>query len=135
MVMAYTLKGTPFAMLLVMALLVRFDARQVQTAAMLGASGLRIFLSIVLPRLAPAMHTGFIILFLYSFGAFDIPYMLSESRPGMLSIQVYNLYFKHDLARRPEAMAILTIMFCFAVLFIIAYSKVVRRLENGVRKI
>jgi putative spermidine/putrescine transport system permease protein len=61
--------------------------------------------------------------------------MLSESRPGMLSIQVYNLYFKHDLARRPEAMAILTIMFCFAVLFIIAYSKVVRRLENGVRKI
>ena len=135
MVLAYTLKGTPFAMLLVMALLVRFDARQVQTAAMLGASGLRIFLTIVLPRLAPAMHTGFIILFLYSFGAFDIPYILSESRPGMLSIHVYNLYFKHDLARRPEAMAILTIMFCFAVLFIIAYSKVVRQLENGVRKI
>jgi putative spermidine/putrescine transport system permease protein len=135
MILAYTLKGTPFAMLLVMAMLVRFDARQIQTAAMLGASGLRIFFSIVLPRLAPAMHTGFIILFLYSFGAFDIPYILSESRPGMLSNQVYNLYFKHDLARRPEAMAILTIMFCFAVLFIIAYSKVVRRLEDGVRKL
>jgi putative spermidine/putrescine transport system permease protein len=38
MILAYTLKGTPFAMLLVMALLVRFDARQIQTAAMLGAS-------------------------------------------------------------------------------------------------
>ena len=135
MVLAYTLKGTPFAMLLVLALLLRFDARQIQTAAMLGASGLRIFFSVVLPRLAPAMHTGFIILFLYSFGAFDIPFILSESRPGMLSIHVYNLYFKHDLARRPEAMAILTIMFCFAVLFIIAYSRVVRRLENGVRKL
>ena len=105
MVLAYTLKGAPFAMLLVMALLLRFDARQIQTAAMLGASGLRIFFSIVLPHLAPAMHTGFIILFLYSFGAFDIPFILSESRPGMLSIHVYNLYFKHDLARRPEAMA------------------------------
>jgi putative spermidine/putrescine transport system permease protein len=135
MILAYTLKGTPFAMLLVMALLVRFDVRQIQTAAMLGASGLRIFTRIVLPRLAPAIHTGFIILFLYSFGAFDIPYLLSESRPGMLSIRVYNLYFRHDLARRPEAMAILTIMFGFAVLFIIAYSKVVRRLENGVRKL
>lgn len=135
MILAYTLKGTPFAMLLVMALLVRFDARQIQTAAMLGASGLRIFFTIIIPRLAPAMHTGFIILFLYSFGAFDIPYLLSESRPGMLSIHVYNLYFKHDLARRPEAMAILTIMFCFAVLFIVAYSKVVSRLENGVRKL
>jgi len=135
MILAYALKGTPFAMLLVLALLVRFDIRQIQTAAMLGASGLRIFISVVLPRLAPAMHTGFIILFLYSFGAFDIPYILSESRPGMLSIQVYNLYFKHDLSRRPEAMAILVIMFCFAVLFIVAYSKVVHRLENGVRKL
>ncbi len=135
MVLAYTLKGTPFAMILAMALLVRFDIRQIQTASMLGASGLRIFFNIVLPRLAPAMHTGFIILFLYSFGAFDIPFILSESRPGMLSIHVYNLYFKHDLARRPEAMAILTIMFGFAVLFIIVYSRIVRRLENGVRKL
>ncbi|MCF8092539.1 MAG: ABC transporter permease subunit [Desulfotignum sp.] len=135
MILAYTLKGTPFAMLLVMALLVRFDVRQIQTAAMLGASGLRIFFTIVMPRLAPALHSSFIILFLYSFGAFDIPFVLSESRPGMLSIHVYNLYFKHDLARRPEAMAILTIMFCFAVIFIIAYTKIVTRLENTVRKL
>jgi putative spermidine/putrescine transport system permease protein len=53
MVLAYTLKGTPFAMLLILALLVRFDVRQIQTAAMLGASGVRIFFFIVLPRLAP----------------------------------------------------------------------------------
>lgn len=135
MILAYSLKGAPFAMLLVLALLARFDIRQIQTAAMLGASGTRIFFTIVLPRLAPAVHTAFIILFLYSFGAFDIPYILSESRPGMLSIHVYNLYFKHDLIRRPEAMAILTLMFAFAVLFIFAYSKTVRRLENGVRKL
>ena len=135
MILAYSLKGAPFAMLLVLALLARFDIRQIQTAAMLGASGTRTFFAIVLPRLAPAVHTAFIILFLYSFGAFDIPYILSESRPGMLSIHVYNLYFKHDLIRRPEAMAILTLMFAFAVLFIVAYSKAVRRLENGVRKL
>lgn len=89
----------------------------------------------MLPRLTPALHTGFIILFLYGFGAFDIPFFLGESRPGMLSIQVYNLYFKHDLARRPEAMAILTLMFCFAVIFIIAYSKAVNALEQGARKL
>ncbi len=135
MILAYTLKGTPFAMLLVLALLARFDVRQIQTATMLGASGGRIFFSIVQPRLAPAMHTAFIILFLYNFGAFDIPYLLSESRPGMLSIQVYNLYFRHDLARRPEAMAILVVMFGFAVCFIVVYSKVVRRLESGARKL
>jgi len=135
MILAYTLKGTPFVMLLGLALLTRFDVRQVQTAAMLGASKIQIFFSVVLPRMAPAMNTGFIILFLYNFGAFDIPYILGESRPGMLSIHVYNLYFKHDLARRPEAMAILVIMFFFAVIFIIAYSRIVNRLENGMRKL
>ncbi len=135
MVLAYVLKGTPFAMLLVLALLQRFDPRQIQTAAMLGASRTRIFFRIVLPRVSPAVHTGFIILFLYSFGAFDIPYVLSESRPGMLSIHVYNAYFKRDLAHRPEAMAMLVIMFCFAVLFIMAYARVVRRLESSERKV
>ncbi|MGD8388002.1 MAG: ABC transporter permease subunit [Desulfobacteraceae bacterium] len=135
MILAYALKGTPFAMLLVMALLLHFDSRQIQTAEMLGATKRTVFFRIVLPRVAPAMHTAFIILFLYGFGAFDIPYVLSESRPGMLSIHVYNLYFKRDLANRPEAMAILVIMFCFAVLFIMAYSVVVRRLESAERKV
>ena len=135
MVMAYVLKSTPFAMLLVLALLAQFDVRQVQTAAMLGASRRHIFVRIVLPHLAPAMHTAFIILFLYAFGAFDIPYLLSESRPGMLSIRVFDLYFRQDLARRPEAMAILVVMFVFAVIFIVAYSRVVRRLDSGARKL
>jgi len=135
MILAYAFKGTPFAMLLVLTMLFRFDRRQIQTAAMLGASRARIFVRVVLPRVAPAVHTAFIILFLYSFGAYDIPALLSESRSGMLSINVFNLYFKRSLAERPEAMAILTIMFAFAVLFILLYSKAVSGLESGERKV
>jgi putative spermidine/putrescine transport system permease protein len=135
MILAYAFKGTPFAMLLVLTMLYRFDRRQIQTAAMLGASRTRIFLRVVLPRVLPAVHTAFIILFLYSFGAYDIPALLSESRPGMLSINVFNLYFKKSLTERPEAMAILTIMFAFALLFILMYSKAVSGLESGERKV
>ncbi len=135
MILAYAFKGTPFAMLLVMTMLVRFDRRQIQTAVMLGATRTRTFMTIVLPRVVPAVHTAFIILFLYSFGAFDIPALLSESRPGMLSIHVFNLYFRGSLNQRPEAMAILVLMFVFAVLFIIMYSRVVSRLESGERKV
>ena len=53
----------------------------------------------------------------------------------MLSIRVFDLYFRQDLARRPEAMAILVVMFIFAVIFIVAYSRVVRRLDSGARKL
>ena len=135
MILAYALKGTSFVMLMLLALLSGFDQRQVQSARMLGASRFRIFFRIVLPRLMPGIHTSFIILFLYSFGAFDIPYLLSESQPGMLSIRVYNLFFKRDLVNRPEAMAILVLMFLFAAVFIFLYSRAVSGLSSSERKI
>jgi putative spermidine/putrescine transport system permease protein len=83
----------------------------------------------------PAMHTAFIILFLYSLGGFDIPYLVGESYPSMISIKVYNLYFKRELANRPEAMAILTCLFLFSLIFIWAYGKVTQRLTSQERKL
>lgn len=135
MIAAYFIKGTPFIMILCLALLAQFDIRQIQTAKMLGASNPKIFFFIIIPRLMPALHTGFIILFLYSFGAFDIPYILGESKPGMLCINVYDIYFKHDLSKRPEAMAILSIIFFFCIIFIFLYSKAVARIQSSVRKL
>ena len=135
MILAYILKGTPFAMLLISALLVSFDPRLMFTARMLGASRLRAFFQVFLPHLWPAVNTAFIILFLYAFGAFDIPFLLGESKPEMLSIRVYTLYFQKSLARRPEAMAILVIMFVFAVAFIALYTQAVQGLRSSERKV
>jgi putative spermidine/putrescine transport system permease protein len=102
---------------------------------MFGAGRMRVFFKVVLPHLVPVMNTTFIILFLYSFGAFDIPFIVGESRPSMLSIQVYNLYFKRDLTNRPQAMAVLVLMFLFSVVFIYLYTRVSERLDSSGRKI
>lgn len=134
-IMAYIYKETPFAMLLVGAVLKRFDSRRVDTARMFGAGRLTVFFRVVFPHLAPVIHTTFIILFLYSFGAFDIPFMLGESRPAMLSVRVYNLYFKRDLANRPQAMAILVFMFLFSILFIYLYTRLSERMDIAGRKV
>jgi putative spermidine/putrescine transport system permease protein len=135
LIMAYAYKGTGFAVLLCHALLLRLDPRLLDTARMLGASRRRAFSRVVLPHLAPVMHTTFIILFLYAFGAFDIPFLLSRSHPVMLSIQAFNLYFRRDLALRPCAMAILVVMFAMAAAFIVAYVVVVRRMQAGERRL
>lgn len=135
MILAYALKETPFAILLAVATLKRLDPRLVQTARMLGASEATIFRSISLPQLKPVLHTVFIILFLYTFGAFDIPWLLGESRPAMLSIEAYNLYFRKELADRPTAMALLVLMFLFSAAFIAAYAKIAGRLEGQERKL
>lgn len=135
MILAYMFKGTPFAMLMVLAVLFGFDTRLLQTAAMLGAGPLETFRRVTLPRLLPAMHSAFIILFLYAFGAFDIPFLLGESRPGMLSMRVYDIYFQKDLDDRPQAMAILALMFAFAALFTMLYNALARRVDDRGRKL
>ncbi|MBU1247136.1 MAG: ABC transporter permease subunit [Proteobacteria bacterium] len=135
MVLAYTYKETPFVILLALAVLLRTDPRLVQTARMFGASEPVIFRRIILPRLRPVLNTAFIILYLYTFGAFDIPFLLGESSPGMLSIEIYNLYFNRDLVNRPTAMALLVFMLLFSVVFIVFYTRVARRLEQGERKL
>lgn len=135
MIMAFLLKGVPFALLLIGAVLFGFDVRLIQTARMLGAGRMRIFVSVVLPRILPAVHSAFIILFLYALGAFDIPFVLGESSPAMLSIRIYDLFFQQDLAERPRVMAILTGLFVFAALFSALYLRFAAYLESGRRKL
>lgn len=135
MILAFLLKGVPFALLLIGAVLFGFDIRLVQTARMLGAGPLRTFWSVTLPRLLPAMHSAFIILFLYAFGSFDIPFVLGESHPGMLSIRVFDIFFQRDLSQRPQAMAILTLMFVFSALFAMLYNRFAAYLDGWRRKL
>jgi putative spermidine/putrescine transport system permease protein len=81
------------------------------------------------------LHTAFLILFLYTFGAFDIPYLLGESRPAMVAMRVYSLYFERDLANRPTAMALLVLMLLLAVAFIALYARASARLGAGERRL
>lgn len=135
LIMAYAYKGTAFAILMTYALLRRLDPRLVDTARMLGANRGTILFRVVLPHLWPVLNTTFIILFLYAFGAFDIPFLLAESYPDMLSIQAFNLYFQRGLEHRPAAMAVLVIMFCLAAGFIWLYTRLMARLSPLERKL
>ena len=135
LILAYVYKETPFVILMTYAVFSKIDERQLTTARLLGGSQRRIFFSIVLPFVLPAVNTTFIVLFLYAFGAFDIPFLLSESSPQMLSIYVFNTYFRRDLSMRPYAMAALVLMFVFSAGFIYLYGRVVRSLSNTERKV
>ncbi|AGW14221.1 ABC transporter permease [Megalodesulfovibrio gigas] len=127
MILAYVFKQTPFVILLCLAALRRLDPQLETTAIMLGAGRWQRFRGIILPHCAPTLHTAFIILFLYAFGAFDIPWLLAGSSPGMLPVEVYTLYFQHDLADRPQAMALLAAMFLFSVGCIALYARLAHR--------
>lgn len=134
-ILSYIWKESPFAALMILSLLQSLDIRYLQTGSMLGGSYFRNFRFLILPHISPALHTSFIILFLYSFGAFDIPFLVGESSPRMLSITVYNLYFREQLSSRPQAMAVLTLMFLFSLIFISLYTRSVSSLNPKARKV
>lgn len=135
LIIAYIYKETPFVMVMVYAILSRFDRRLIDTAGMLGASTLRSFFTLILPFIMPVLNTTFIILFIFSFGGFDLPFVLGDSYPGMITIRIYEYFFQKDMAMRPVAMAMLTLVFTFSLIFIFTYLKFSSRLERGVRKL
>lgn len=134
-ILAYVYKSFPFVMLLTMGVLDRIPGRLVTTARMLGAGPLRTFFVVVLPQLTPMLNQVFIILFLYTLGGFDIPWLLGASRPQMVPMTVYALYFQGTLADRSIAMAALTLLAMTAFLFVAVYSRVARRLAAAERPI
>ena len=135
LISAYIYKETPFVMVMVYAMLVRFDRRQIDTARMFGAGRVRIFSTLILPFILPAINTTFVILFIFTFGGFDLPYVLGDSYPGMLSIRIYEYFFHKDLALRPVAMAMLSLIFVFSLFFIGMYLRLSASLARGVRKL
>jgi putative spermidine/putrescine transport system permease protein len=130
LVAAYVWKEAPFAALLIISVLSKLNFEYVHTARMLGAGRWFTFRSVVYPHIAPVLDTSFIILFLYTLGAFDIPYVLGGSSPRMLSITVYNLYFRRDLAVRPQALALLTLLFAFSLVFVVIFFRITRRMRG-----
>ena len=125
--LAYVMKETSFVILMVTGLLRKLDENLVISARMLGASKPAVLRDIVLPHVRPAMVSSFLILSLYALGAFEIPWLIGESRPQMLSVTVFNLYFHHDLSRRPEAAAILSMLMVLSALLIYGTFLVTRR--------
>lgn len=122
-IIAYIIKETSFVILMVFGVLLKLSETQIQSAKMLGANSIQTFFTVVIPFITPAVRMSFIIIFLYSLGAFDIPYVMSESQPEMMSVSIYNTFFKKDLTHRPAAAAELVILFGISLALLISFFK------------
>lgn len=129
-VLAYIYKEVPFVIILQLANYSRIDKNLIVAAENLGAGKFMIFHKIILPNILPTINSTLIILFLYSLGAFEIPFLLGSSRPEMIPIFIYNLYFNSNLNQRPLAMAALTLLFIFSSIFIGLYYFVSRKINT-----
>jgi putative spermidine/putrescine transport system permease protein len=102
----YVWKEVPFIGVVVLAALAGGIEEYEDVARTLGAGRWRRFRHVTLPLVMPAVLATSIIVFAFSFGAFEVPFLLGQTYPAALPVLSYQYYTNVDLAARPQAMAI-----------------------------
>ncbi len=126
-IVQYVWKETPFTALMLLASLQAIGADHEQAARTLGASRLQSIRHVVLPAISPSLTWASMIVFAFTFGAFEVPLLLGASQPQALSVLAYRKYADVDLAARPDAMVIALLMATFCAALLIMYRSMIRR--------
>lgn len=102
---AYVWKEVPFITLMILAALRANGTELLDVGRTLKAGRWQRFRYITLPVIFPSLGAAGLVVFAYTFGAFEIPYLLGQTYPMMLPVWAYKAYSDVDLMARPEGIA------------------------------
>lgn len=102
----YVWKEIPFITLMLLAVLKNTGKELVEVGAALRANARQRFFHITLPIITPVLAASGLIVFAFTFGAFEVPYLLGRTHPLLLPVWSYRNYSDIDLLARPEGIAI-----------------------------
>ena len=126
-ILGYLWKEIPFIIYFVLALMANINGSLGEAAVNLGATGYQAFFKVTLPLCANTILSGFLIVFVFALGAYELPFLLGATKPKALPILAYIEYSKPDLLARPYAMAINGIIIAISVVAAVAYYILIRR--------
>lgn len=130
-ILEYVWKGTCFIGIILLAVLQSTGDGYENVARTLGASRWQRFRSVTLPLLLPGILSSSILVFAFTFGAFEVPLLLGQRYPSALPVLAYRRYTDVDLNARPEAMAISVVIAVVVTLLIFAYMRLTRAIRSG----
>lgn len=122
-ILVYLWKEIPFIALITYTVLKHINTSFEEVAANLGANNRQIFWHIYLPLSLPSIGSAVIIVFAFSFGAFEIPFLLGPTYPKTLPVMAYQRYISSDLMQRPYAMVIAVVLTVICIGLIYLYKK------------
>jgi putative spermidine/putrescine transport system permease protein len=103
--LAYVWKEIPFITLMILAVLRNTGVELLEVGKTLKAGRWQRFRYIILPTIYPSLGAACLIVFAYTFGAFEVPFLLGRTYPMMLPVWAYKNYSDVDLLARPEGIA------------------------------
>ena len=126
-ILQYVWKETPFIGVIILANINSLIEDYESVARSLGASKWQSFRYVFLPFIFPSALFASVIVFAFTFGAFEIPLMLGANYPSALPVLAYRKYTDVDLGAMPDAMAIAITIAIFSFLIIFLYIKFARK--------
>lgn len=126
-ILQYVWKEVPFIGVIILANMQTIGEDYESVARSLGASKWQSFRFVLLPLIFPAMLSASVIVFAFTFGAYEIPAILGANYPAALPVLAYRKFTDVDLASRPEAMAMAIIIALLSALMLYLYMRWSRR--------
>lgn len=105
-ILEYLWKTSVFSGIILLAALESASDEHEAAARTLGANTWQRFRYVTLPLLRPALVSASILVFAFTFGGYEVPYLLGQRASSMLPVLAYREYSRVDLTARPQAMAI-----------------------------
>lgn len=126
-ILAYLWKEIPFIIYFVIGLMASIDGRLGEAAVNLGAGRFTSFVRVTLPLCMPSILSGFLIIFVFALGAYELPALLGATAPKALPVLAYIQYTHPDLKNRPYAMALNGIIIAISLLSAVVYFLLVKK--------
>lgn len=130
-ILQYVWKEIPFIGVIVLANMQSIGEDYESVARSLGATKWQTFRHVLLPLIFPGVLSASVMVFAFTFGAYEIPAILGANFPAALPVLAYRKYTDVDLAARPEAMAMAIVIALLSAVMIYFYVRYSRRRIRG----
>lgn len=125
--LVYSWKEIPFVAFCTITIMSHVSNRYGEAALTLGSSPVRTFFNVTLPLCKGAIIKASLIVFAFSFGAYEVPYLLGPTLPKALPVLAYYEFQNPDILNRCYAMAINGIMVFVCVVIAVIYFIMLQR--------
>lgn len=130
-ILAYLWKEIPFIIYFVIALMANINDKLGEAARNLGAGQWTIFYKVTLPLCKNTIFSGFLIIFVFTLGAYEIPLILGSTIPKALPVLAYQHYIHPALEHRPYAMALNGLIIMISLISTFIYFLLMQKSTKG----
>jgi len=120
-ILAYIWKEAAFFFIILMSVLQSLGENFEELAQSLGANRWQRFRYVILPLVMPNLFSASIIVFAFSFGAYEVPALLGVIYPQMLPVMAFEFFLNPDLNARSEGMALSIIIALIVMILVVFY--------------